>query len=177
MESFRVSVYLSVFGIILCTCCSFFCKSVTLWTALQIPLWSKTHLVFRHKVYEIALSEVLATQMGVTEAQHKSQLVWIVQIWPILASQRVDIAGTRALLCFGLLVSCYSLMQYNRPAWLSFLLTTRIHIQWLQSKKATALTPRLTSLPKSHVTDEESETAVSASLQKIKSIHKLFFSD
>ena len=33
------------------------------------------HLVFRHKVYEKALSEVVATQMGVTEAQHKSQLV------------------------------------------------------------------------------------------------------
>ena len=47
-------------------------------------------------VYEIALSEVLATQMGVTEAQHQSQLVWIVQIWPIFASQRVDSAGTRA---------------------------------------------------------------------------------
>ena len=27
------------------------------------------------KVYEIALSEVLATQMGVTEAQHQSHLV------------------------------------------------------------------------------------------------------
>ena len=27
------------------------------------------------KVYEIALSEVLATQMGVTEVQHQSQLV------------------------------------------------------------------------------------------------------
>ena len=31
-----------------------FSKSVTLWTALQVPLWSKPHLVFRHKVYEIA---------------------------------------------------------------------------------------------------------------------------
>ena len=103
---FRVSVYLSVFGIMLCACCSsasslairtgIFSKSVTLWTALQIPVWSKPHLVFRHKVYEIALSEVLATQMGVTEAQHQSQLVWIVQIWPVFASQRVDSAGTRA---------------------------------------------------------------------------------
>ena len=74
----------------------FFSKSVTLWTALQIPLWSKPHLVFRHKVYEIALSEALATQMGVTEAQHQSQLVWIVQIWPIFASQPVDSAGTLA---------------------------------------------------------------------------------
>ena len=42
----------------------FFSKLVTLWTALQIPFWSKSHLVFRHKVYEIALSKVLATQMA-----------------------------------------------------------------------------------------------------------------
>ena len=51
---FRVSVYLSVFGIMLCACCSsassleirtgILPKSVTLWTALQIPLWSKPHL-------------------------------------------------------------------------------------------------------------------------------------
>ena len=74
----------------------FFSKSVTLWTALQIPLWSKPHLVFRHKVYKIALSEMLATQMGVTEVQHQSQLIWIVQIWPIFASQRVDSMGTHA---------------------------------------------------------------------------------
>ena len=97
---------ISVFVIMLCACCSsassleirtgIFSKSVTLWTALQIPLWSKLHLVFHHKDYEIALSEVLATQMDVTEAQHQSQLVWIVQIWPILASQQVDSTGTRA---------------------------------------------------------------------------------
>ena len=78
-------MYLSIFGIMLCACCSLalsleirtgiFSKSVTLWTALQILLLSKPHLVFRHKVYEIALSEVLATQMGVTEAQHQSQLI------------------------------------------------------------------------------------------------------
>ena len=57
---------ISGFGIMLCACCSsassleigtgIFSKSVTLWTALQIALWSKPHLVFRHKVYEIALS-------------------------------------------------------------------------------------------------------------------------
>ena len=45
---FRVSGYLSVFDITLCACCSsassleirtgFFSRSVTLWTALQIPL-------------------------------------------------------------------------------------------------------------------------------------------
>ena len=97
---------ISIFGIMLCACClsassleirtGIFSRLVTLWTALQIPLWSKPHLVFRRKVYEIALSEVLATQMGVTEAQHQSQLVWIVQIWPIFVSQRVDSAGTHA---------------------------------------------------------------------------------
>ena len=35
----------------------------------------QTPFVFRHKVYEIAHSEVLATQMGVTEAQYQSQVV------------------------------------------------------------------------------------------------------
>ena len=44
-----------------------FSKSVTLWTALQILLWGKPHLVFHHKVYKISFGEVLATQMGVTE--------------------------------------------------------------------------------------------------------------
>ena len=142
----------------LCACCSsasslkiwtgIFSKSVTLWTALQIPLWSKPDLVFRHKVYKIALSKVLATQMGMTEVQHQSQLVWIAQIWPIFASQWVDSAGTHAQLCFGLLVSCYSLLQHSRPAWLElFVDHTHTHsmnnlrwqLHWL---------PRLTSLPR-----------------------------
>ena len=42
---------------------------------LQVCSPTNSALVFRRKVYEIALSEVLGTQMGVTEAQHKSQLV------------------------------------------------------------------------------------------------------
>ena len=36
-------------------------------------------------------------------------------------------------LCFGLLVSCYSLLQHSRPAWLELFVDnkhTRIHIQW-----------------------------------------------
>ena len=61
------------------------------WCWLQIPLW---YAVF-NQVCEIALSEVLATQMGVMR-RSISQLVWIVQIWSIFASQRVDSAGTRA---------------------------------------------------------------------------------
>ena len=71
-----------------------FFPSVTLWTALQIPLWSKPHLVFHHKVYEIALSEVPTTQMGMTEVQHQNQLIWVVQIWPNFDSQRVDSMGS-----------------------------------------------------------------------------------
>ena len=142
----------------LCACCSsassleiqtgFFSKSVTLWTALQIQLWSKPHLVFRHKVYKIALSEVLATQMGVTEAQRQSQLVWIVQIWPIFASQRADSAGTRAQLCFGLLVSCYSLLQRSRPAWLE-LFVDHTHTHSMNNLRwQSHWLPRLTSLPR-----------------------------
>ena len=87
-----------------CTCCSSASSLeiqtgivlVTLWTALQTPLWSKPHLVFQHKLYKIALSEVIATQMGVTEVQPQSQLVWIVQIWTIFTSQGVDSVGTHA---------------------------------------------------------------------------------
>ena len=72
--------------------------------ALQIPLWnwSKPHLVFHHKVYEIALCKVLTTQMGVTEAQHQSRLVslnhWVVQIWPVFTSQR-ELVHSYALGC------------------------------------------------------------------------------
>ena len=99
---------LSVFDIMLCTCCSS-ASSVgdSNWIILQVgypgcgqpykflfeanPIWYAAI-----KVYEIALSEVLATQMGVPEVQHKSHLIWTVQIWPTFTSQRVDSAGTHA---------------------------------------------------------------------------------
>ena len=63
----------------------FFSKSVTLWTALQIPLWNKPHLVFHHKVYEITLeSKLHSAKCSLHKwAQHQSQLIRIVQIWPI----------------------------------------------------------------------------------------------
>ena len=155
-----------------------FSKSVTLWTALQIPLWSKPHFVFCHKVYEIALSEMLASQMGVTEAQHQNQLVWIVPIWPIFALRGVDSARTRAQLCFVLLVSCYSLLQHSRPAWLElFVDHTHTHSMNDQRWQPHWLR-RMTSLPRKS-RDCEPETAFSASLKKRKSIinqDKLLFS-
>ena len=105
--------------------------------------------------------------MGVTEAQHQSQLVWIVQIWPIFASQRFDSAGTRASLNFGLLVSCYSLLQHSRPACLElFVDHTHTHSMNNQRWQPNWL-PRLTSLPrKSRDWWREPDTPVSASLQK-----------
>ena len=109
---------ISVVGIMLCACCSsassleirtgIVSKSLTLWTALQIPLWSKPHLVFRHKVYEIALSEVLATQTIVTEAQHQSQLVWIVQIWHF----RLTAGWFRENSCIVMLWAACELLQF-----------------------------------------------------------------
>ena len=148
----------------LCACCSsassleirtwIFSKSVTLWTALQIPFWSKPCLVFRHKVYEIALSKVLATQMGVTEVQHQSQLVWIVQIWYSFLSHSGSIprelVHSYAFGCFSF-VSCYNLLQHSRPAWLElFVNHTHAHsvnnLRWQPH-----WLPRLTSLlRKSH---------------------------
>ena len=78
-------MYLSVFGIVLRTCC-LSASSLQIRTGffLQVgyPVDSPTNSILKQtpfgipplKVYEIALSEVLATQMGVTGAQHKSQL-------------------------------------------------------------------------------------------------------
>ena len=134
-----------------CACCSsasaleirtgIFSKSVTLWTALQIPLWSKPHLVFRHKVYEIALSEVLATQMGVTEVQHQSQLVWIIQIWPF----RLTAGGFRGNSCIVMLWVACELLQFAAIQWAGMVRAfCRPHACTFseQSKMATALTPQ-----------------------------------
>ena len=174
----------------LCTCCSasassleirtgIVSKSVTLWTALQIPLWGKPYLVFRHKVYEIV--QVLATQMrGVIEAQHQSQLVWTVQIWPGPFSPHSGSIPRElaAHSCFGLLVSCYSLLQHSGPAWLE-LFVSHMHTHSMNNLRwQPHWLPRLMSLPprtESHVTDGEPEPAVSASLEKIKSIDQHFF--
>ena len=62
-------------------------------------------------------------------------------------------------------MSCYSLLQHSRPAWLElFVDHTHTYTFNEQSKIATALTPQA---------DGEPETVVSTSLQKIKSIKNL----
>ena len=72
----------------------------------------------------------------------------------------------------GSTANCYSSWQHIvYVAGIVNFFVDHTHIQFTEeSKMATALTPRLTSLPGSHVTDGEPETVVSASLQKIKSI-------
>ena len=121
---------------------------------------------------------MLATQMGMTEAHHQSQLVWIVQIWPIFASQQVDSAGTHAKLCFGLLVSCYSLLQYSRPAWLELFVDHTYTHSMNNLRWQPHWLPDWRHFQGSHITDGEPKAAVSASLQKRKSIknqHFFFF--
>ena len=135
----------------LCACCSsassldirigFFCKSVTLWTAIQIPLWSKPHLVFRHKVYEIALSEVLATQMGVTEAQHKSQPFELYKFDPFSPNSGSiprELVHSYALGCLWVVTVCCNTVGRHGRAF------CRPHAYTFneQSKMATAMTPQ-----------------------------------
>ena len=124
----------------------FFPKSVTLWTALQIPLWSKPHLVLHIKFMKSHSANSLHKWAWQGHSINWSQIIWIVQIWPIFTSKQVDSTGTRAQLCFQLLVSCYSLLQHSRPALLEhFVDHTHTHsmnnlrwqLHWL---------PRLTSL-------------------------------
>ena len=94
----------------------FFSKSVTLWTALHILILSKLHLVFHHKVYEITRSKVLATQMGMTEAQHQSQLTWMVQFDPFLPHSRSilqELVHSYALGCLWVVTVCCNTVGWH----------------------------------------------------------------
>ena len=195
-------------------------------------LWKvRPHLVFRHKVYEIALSEVLATQMDVTEAQlvwivqiwpmfelykfdpclNCTNLthVWIVQIWPMFELYKFDPCLNRTNLTHVWIVQIWPMFELYKfdpfsphsgsiprelvhsYAWGCLWVVTvccntvgqhgrafcRPHAYTVneQSKMATSDLRRTDSpdwrhFRESHVTDGEPETAVSASLQKIKSI-------
>ena len=79
-------------------------------TGTSCQLRSKPRAVF-HGVCEIALTEVLATQMGV---MRRSKKVSSFELY--IASLRVDCAGARALLYLGSSANCYSSRQHSRPA-------------------------------------------------------------
>ena len=104
---FRVSVYLSVFVIMLCACCSsassleirtgILSKSVTLWTALQIPLWSKPHLVYRH-IVKFTKSHSAKCSLHKWAWLRLSTKVCSFELYKFdpFSPQSVDSAGTRA---------------------------------------------------------------------------------
>ena len=65
-----------------------------------------------HGVCEIALTKVLATQVGV---MRRSKKVSSFELYK-LNSLRVDCAGARALLYLVSSANCYSSRQHSRPA-------------------------------------------------------------
>ena len=67
-------------------------------------------------------------------------------------------------------MSCYSLLQHSRLAWLA-LFVDHTHTHSVNNLRCNCIdSPDWHHFRESHVTDGESETAVSASLQKIKLI-------
>ena len=69
-----------------------------------------------HGVCEIALTEVLATQMGMMWCSKKVSLFELYKLNPLLPHCGVDCKEARALLYLGSSANCYSLQQLTRPA-------------------------------------------------------------
>ena len=84
-------------------------------TGTSCQLRSKPHAVF-HGVCEIALTEVLATQMSVMRLCKKVSSFELYKFNPLSPPCGVDCAGARALLYLGSSANCYSTRQYSRPA-------------------------------------------------------------
>ena len=78
----------------------------------RVSFEAKPHVVF-HGVCEIALTEVLATQMGVMRCSKKVSSFELYK--STFISLRVDCAGARALLYLGSSANCYSSRQHSRP--------------------------------------------------------------
>ena len=69
-----------------------------------------------HGVCEIALTEVLATQMGVMRRSKKVSLFELYKFNPLSPHCGSICAGARALLYLGSSANCYSSRQHSRPA-------------------------------------------------------------
>ena len=114
-------------------------------TGTSYQLRSKPHAVF-HGVCEIALTEVLATQMGV---MWRSMKVSLFQLY------KFNQLSPHCGLIARELVYCYtwghlrivSSRQHSRPAYLTFLSTTCIHSLLKNLSWQPHWLPRLTSLP------------------------------
>ena len=81
----------------------------------RVSFEAKPNAVF-HGVCEIALTEVLATQMDVMRRSKKVSSFELYKLKSTFASLRVDCAGARALLYLGSSANCYSSRQHSRPA-------------------------------------------------------------
>ena len=146
----------------LCACCSsassleirtgFFSRSVTLWTALQIPLWSKPHLVLLP--IKFTKSHSAKCSLHKWAWLRRSIKVSSFELYkfdpfsPQSGSIPREFVHSYA---FGLLVSCYSLLQHSRPAWLElFVDHTHIHsmnsLRWQPWKSRDWWRPRDSSL-------------------------------
>ena len=107
-------------------------------TGKSCQLRSKPHAVF-HGVCEIALTEMLATQMGVMQHSKKVSSFELHKLNP-LSPHCGSIA--QELVHLGSSANCYSLRQHSRPALLTFLVD-HTHTQFTEeSNMATALTPQ-----------------------------------
>ena len=73
----------------------------------RVSFDAKPHAVF-HGVCEIALTEVLATQMGMMQRSKKVSSFELYKFNPLSHTLRVDCAGARALLYLGSSANCYS---------------------------------------------------------------------
>ena len=96
--------------------------AVSVW-ACQAGFWKSTrtscqlwHAVF-HGVSKIALTEVLATQMGMMRRSKKVSSFELYKLNPLSPQVMwVDCAGACALLYLGSSANCYSSRQHSRPA-------------------------------------------------------------
>ena len=131
-------------------------NAVACW--LQIPLW---YVVFNN-VCEIALSEVLATQMGMIMRSIKVSSFEMHKFDPFLPHR-----GSIPRELVHSYVACEPLLflQHSRPAWVE-LFVDNMHTHHSHS-------PDWHHFRESHVTDGEPESVVLASLQKIKLIKNL----
>ena len=122
----------------LCTCCSsassleiqtgFFFKSVTLWTALQIPLWSKPHWYPAIKFTKLHSAKCLLHKINGHDWGAASKSAHL--NCPNLTHFHLTegwLCGNSCMVMLWLLVSCYSLLQYSRLAWLA-LFVDHMHI-------------------------------------------------
>ena len=120
-----------------------FCKSVTLWTALQIPLWSKPHLVFRHLKFmkshsaKCSLHKWARLRRSI-KVSSAFELYKFDPFWPHSRSIPRELVHSYALGCLWVVTVCCNTVGRHGGAFCR----PRAYTFNEQSKTATALTPQ-----------------------------------